>query len=71
MSKQDGLLERGQSGQVLVYQPALTHSTWQDFECRAKTITGLERQLKAGVRDGRWVGWRIVTIHKTVMGIES
>lgn len=70
MSEKDGLLEAGQSGQVLVYQPELTHSTWQDYKCRARTIRGLERQLKSGVRDGRWGGWRIVTIHKTVIGIE-
>lgn len=53
---------------VLVYQQELTHSVWQDFESRARTMEGLEKQLKAGVRSGEWVAWRIMRIEKEVWG---
>ena len=53
---------------VLVYQPALTHSVWQDFECRARSKVALERILRAGVKDGRWVGWRLIRLVNQVMG---
>lgn len=53
---------------VLVYQPELSCSVWQDFECRARSIAGLERQLKQGVRCGDWVAWRLMRIEKEVMG---
>lgn len=53
---------------VLVYQPELSCSVWQDFECRARSVTGLERQLKQGVRCGDWVAWRLLRIEKEVIG---
>lgn len=55
---------------VLVYQPELSCSVWQDFECRARSIGGLERQLKQGVRCGDWAAWRLMRIEKEVMGNE-
>ena len=53
---------------VLVYQPELSCSVWQDFECRARSIAGIERQLKQGIRCGDWVAWRLMRIEKEVMG---
>lgn len=57
------------SAMVLVYQPELSCSVWQDFKCRARTVAGLERQLKQGVVCGDWVAWRLIRIEKEVMGI--
>ena len=56
------------SAMVLVFEPALTHSVWQDFESRHRTLDGLEKRLKQGVKNGEWVAWRLITIHKEIMG---
>lgn len=53
---------------VLVFEPRLTHSIWQDFESKHRTLAGLEKRLKQGVKKGEWVAWRLITIHKEVMG---
>ena len=55
---------------VLVYQPELTHSVWLDYRNTSRSIQGLERKLKEGVRRGDWVGWRLVRIEKEVIGNE-
>lgn len=61
------------SAQVLVYQPELTHSMWVDHYgedsdgCRLSR-EDLVEQLKAGVRSGEWVGWRLMRIEQEVMG---
>lgn len=53
---------------VLVYQPELTHSVWIDYESRHRSRGSLEKALRKGVKDGEWVAWRLVTIHKEVAG---
>lgn len=53
---------------VLVYQPALTCSVWMDFESRHRTQASLEKCLRLGVRNGEWVAWRLITVHKEVIG---
>ena len=53
---------------VLVYQPELTHSVWQDVVSRHRTVKGLEKHLRKGVKDGKWWGWRIIRIEKEVLG---
>ena len=53
---------------VLAYQPELTHSVWQDLISGHRTIESLESYLRKGVRDGRWVGWRIIQVEKEVLG---
>lgn len=58
-----------QSYQVLVFEPTLTHSVWTDWgsdECLSEEEV-LDR-LRAGVESGEYVGWRVITIHKQVMG---
>lgn len=55
---------------VLVFQPELSHSVWKDFHSKARTRRGLERLLKAGVKRGEWIGWRLLYIEKEVMGNE-
>jgi len=62
---------------VLVYEERLTHSVWQDYGGMIDEETGEEiprsefetvEDLKAGVREGRWVGWRLHRIERQVMG---
>ncbi len=53
---------------VLIYQPELTHSVWQDWISNHRTRKGLEQRLKQGVRNGEWVAWRLMHIEKEVMG---
>lgn len=53
---------------VLVYQPELTHSVWVDHVTRARTVKGLERGLKQGVKDGRYVAWRLMRTENEVYG---
>jgi len=58
---------------VLVYQPELTHSVWQDafFEdARGNKLSADEliERLESGVSDGQWVGWRLMRIEREVMG---
>lgn len=57
---------------VLVFQPELTCSVWQDFFAEDEDGGSLGREelieeLKSGVRDGRWVGWRLIRIEKDVL----
>lgn len=54
---------------VLVFEPKLTHSIWMDVICRARSAKGLERHCREGVRDGRYVGYRIITNHFETLGI--
>jgi hypothetical protein len=56
---------------VLVYQPELTHSVWQDLMHHKRTLKGLEAALRKGVRDGEWVAWRLIHIEKEVYGNEQ
>ena len=58
---------------VLVYQPELTHSVWQDafFEDadgKQLTTENLVDRLEQGVKAGEWVGWRLMRIEREVMG---
>lgn len=62
---------------VLVYEPRLTCSVWQDYGGIADEETGEEilrsndemiSDLKDGVREGRWVAWRLIRIEREVIG---
>lgn len=48
---------------VLVYMPELRHSVWQDYITRTRTVTALIKQLRLGVRNGRFIAYRLMTIH--------
>ena len=54
--------------QVLVYDPRVTHSHWEDYNHGCRSVDGLKRQLKRGVKRGDWVGWRLLTIYEEVLG---
>jgi hypothetical protein len=56
---------------VLVYEPQLTHSVWQDFVSRHRTERGLERRLRKGVKKSEWIAWRIIEIRQEVFGNDS
>lgn len=58
-----------QSYQVLVFEPSLTHSVWQDWGCDEPLDEAqIFDRLRAGVESGEYVGWRVITVHKEVIG---
>ena len=64
--------------QVLEFEPRLTHSVWKDHlgisvdedtgEETSLTDDELIEHLKQGVKDGKWVGWRLMHVVKEVKG---
>ena len=58
---------------TLQYQPALTHSVWVDTYLGDKNDCVLPHdelvaRLRQGVRDGEWIGWRLMHIDTEVLG---
>lgn len=61
---------------VLVYEAQLGHSMWQDYcgmvDDNGDEIPRIQSEmvddLKKGVRDGKWVGWRLHRIEREVLG---
>lgn len=62
---------------VLIFEERLTHSVWVDYGGRMEEETGGEipeteeqliETLKQGVRDGEWVGWRLIRVEREVLG---
>lgn len=60
--------ERLPSVMVLVFYPELTHSVLVDYVSRARTRVGLVKSLTKQVRDGDYVGYRLIEIQKEVIG---
>lgn len=57
---------------VLEYEPALTHSVWKDcYYDDAFTDEEIVADLRARVKKGEIVGWRLITIHKDVLGVDA
>lgn len=56
---------------VFCFQPELTHSVWVDFSHRYRTVSSLIKHLKKSVKRGDYIGYRIITVHKEVMGIQA
>lgn len=56
---------------VLKYYPELSHSQWSDFHHQKRTVAGLLKYLRQAVKRGEFVGYRFITIHKEVMGVEA
>lgn len=54
---------------VLVWCEQVKCNRWVDLICNARTEAGLLRQLRAGVKRGEWVEWRIITIHREERGV--
>lgn len=55
---------------VFMYSPALGHSMWVDFFHRKRTKAGLLKYLQTAVKRGEYIGYRFITIHKEVKGVE-
>lgn len=56
--------------QVLVFEPKLTHSVWQDVSHHKRTRKGLEAMLRKGVKSGEYVGYRLMTVEAEHIGID-
>jgi len=56
---------------VLAFEPMLGCSVWQDYLGRYRTQAGLERQLRHGVRNGTWNGWRLIRVEKEAIGVDG
>lgn len=54
---------------VLVYQPALTCCTWQDFLHHKRSVESLEKELRKEIKAGRFTAYRLITVHKEQMGV--
>lgn len=47
---------------VLCWDEVARMNFWQDYFHRCRSVETLKKQLRSGVRQGRWFGWRIMTI---------
>ena len=56
---------------VLQFEPALGNCRWVDFASRHRSERALIEALRAGVRRGEWIGWRLITVHQQSIGNEE
>ena len=56
---------------VLQYEEELGNSRWVDFVSGHRTEQSLISALREGVRRGDWGAWRLITVHREVMGNEQ
>jgi hypothetical protein len=47
----------------------LEANEWVDLQTNCRTEAGLIRRLRAGVRAGEWLAWRIIRIEREEMGV--
>ena len=47
---------------VLEWNESAQTNVWVDYWHRCESIESLTKRLKRGVREGHWIGWRIITI---------
>lgn len=55
--------------QVLVFDERLGHSHWVDHMSRARTLHGLVKELRDGVKQGEYVGYRLLHLYWEMRGI--
>lgn len=55
--------------QALIYQPELTHSVWTEIRHQCRGIAGIRRMAWREIESGRWVGYRVATIHEEHLGL--
>lgn len=53
---------------VMQFEPELGNSRWVDFVSRHRSERALIEALRAGVRRGEWIGWRLITVIREVLG---
>jgi len=56
---------------VLQYEPDIGNSRWVDYVGRHRTEQSLIAALRNGVRHGDWGGWRLITVHREVIGNDT
>lgn len=49
---------------VLLWDERSGINHWIDLHHRCRSVESLVRLLKRGVKQGHWIGWRIVTIEQ-------
>lgn len=54
---------------VLKFSEELTHSYWCDFTHRCRTHNGLQKMLKRGIKQGQWIGFRLIEIQQEEIGV--
>ena len=56
---------------VLQFEPELGNSRWVDFVSRHRSERALIEALRAGVRQGKWSGWRLIVVIQEVLGHDT
>lgn len=57
--------------QVLMYKPELTYSVWVDYIHHKRSIKSLEEDLKKGIKNGDYLGYRLIIVHKELIGVKK
>jgi hypothetical protein len=58
--------------QVLVFEPQIHRSVWQDYGSEEPMSEDeIVESMRAGVESGNYVGWRVLTLHKEVIGRDA
>lgn len=55
--------------QVLKFEPSLTHSVWTDYVYRQRSRRTLEKHLQSLIKDGTFVGFRLLHIEYQQIGV--
>jgi len=64
------MCEQSQRAMVLVHVPELKCNVWQDFICTAHRQSGLIKHLQVGMKQGKFLGYRVMRIEKEAIGNE-
>ena len=56
---------------VLQFEPTLGNCRWVDFVSRHRSERALIKTLRAGVRQGKWSGWRLIVVIQEVLGHDT
>lgn len=67
---QSKMCDQSQRAMVLVHVPELKCNVWQDFICTAHRQSGLLKHLQDGVKQGKFLGYRMMRIEKEVLANE-
>lgn len=57
--------------QVLKFEPELTHSVWTDYAYRSRTRRTLDKHLQSLIKNGTYVGFRLIHIEYQQVGIAT
>jgi hypothetical protein len=54
-----------------MYKPELTYSVWVDYIHHKRSIKSLEEDLKKGIKNGDYLGYRLIIVHKELIGVKK